>query len=104
MNRINFYHELVTEGSRELDFLWHSLSKFKMRYKPAYYRVRSSDILRPDMISYKSYGVVDFWWIILLVNRINNPFVDLREGDLLIIPSKLDIYDFQKKYRVRRAI
>lgn len=104
MNRINFYHELVVDGVKQLDFLWHSLSEFNMKYEPIYYRIRLSDLLRPDMISYKCYGVVDFWWVILLVNGIDNPFTDLKEGDLLVIPSKLDIYDFQKKYRVRRAV
>ena len=103
MNRINFYHEHTVEEIKELDFLWHSLSEFKMEYEPAYYRVRLSDLIRPDIISYKCYGVVDFWWIILLINKIDNPFTDLKEGDLLVIPSKLDIYNFQKRYRVRRT-
>ena len=103
MNRLNFYHEFVVEDIKELDFLWNSLSEFKLEYESIYYRVRLTDVLRPDMISYKCYGVVDFWWIILLINGIDNPFIDLKEGDLLIIPSKLDIYNFQKRYRVRRT-
>jgi len=103
MNRLNFYHDVVVENIRQLDFLWNSLSDFKMKYEPISYRVKATDILRPDMISYKCYGVVDFWWIILLVNGIENPFTDLIEGDLLSIPNKLDIYSFQKRYRVRRT-
>jgi len=103
MNRLTFYNERIVDSTKELDFLWHSLSEFKMEYEPVHYRIRSSDILRPDMISYKCYGVVDFWWIILLVNGIDNPFTDLVEGDLLTVPSKLDIYNFQKKFRVRRT-
>lgn len=103
MNRLNFYNEFLVDGIPQLDFLWNALSKFKMEYESIYYRIRSSDVLRPDIISYKCYGVVDFWWVILLVNGIDNPFTGLKEGDLLIVPSKLDIYNFQKRYRVRRT-
>jgi hypothetical protein len=103
MNRTNFYNKLVVDGIEELDFLWNSLSEFEMQYRPEYYRVKSSDLLRPDIISYKCYGSVDYWWIILLVNNITNPFTDLVEGIILTIPSKLDIYNFQKKFRVRKS-
>jgi len=105
MNRTTFYHQITTaDDVDELDFLWNSLSEFKMNYIPTYYRVAGDDLLRPDMISYKCYGVVEFWWIILLVNNIENPFTDLEEGAILTIPNRLDIYDFQKQYRVRRSL
>jgi hypothetical protein len=61
MNRTNFYNKLVVDGIEELDFLWNSLSEFEMQYRPEYYRVKSSDLLRPDIISYKCYGSVDYW-------------------------------------------
>ena len=101
MDRTNFYHILTVNNIQELDFLWNSLSEFSMEYPSGYYRVEVIDLLRPDLISYKVYGTVDFWWIILLVNNIENPFVDLKEGMILEIPNKLDIYEFQKTYRVR---
>jgi len=104
MNRLSFYHELTVEGIKELDFLWHALSEFKMKYEPIYYRVRSTDTLRIDMISDKCYDDVNFWWIILLVNGLDDPFTDLKEGDLLVIPNKLDIYNFQKQFRVRQTV
>jgi hypothetical protein len=101
MDRTKFYHEVTVDSIKELDFLWNSISDFEMRYDPGYYRVVASDIMRPYLISYKCYGVVDFWWIIMLVNGIECPFVDLQEGQLLMVPNKIDIYDFQRKYRVR---
>ena len=102
MNRINFYHKETVNLIEELDFLHNSLSGFTMKYDPGYYRVKASDLMRPDMISYMSYGTPHLWWVIMLVNEIENPLVDLEVGQLLIIPSKLDIADFQKRYRVRR--
>jgi len=101
MNRTNFYHILTVDGIQELDFLWNSLSNFPREYPSGYYRVEAIDILRPDIISYKVYGTVEFWWLILLVNGIENPFTDLLEGMILEIPNKLDIYEFQKTYRLR---
>ncbi len=103
MNRTNFFQSEVVDGVKELDFLHNSLSEFTLKYPTTNYRVDATDLMRPDMISYKAYGNVYFWWIIMLVNSIDNPLTDMQTGQLLIIPSKLDIYDFQKKFRIRRS-
>jgi len=100
MDRTEFYQCVKVENISELEFLWNTLSEFPMRYTPSYYRVAASDLLRPDLISYKVYGTASFWWIILLVNEISNPFTDLEEGKILKIPNKLDIYEFRKRYKV----
>ena len=93
-----------TEDSlKELDFLWNPLTAFTLKYDPSYYRVTVADLMRPDMISYKSYGTVEFWWIICLINEIDSPLVDLEAGQVLKIPNSLDIFNFQRKYRVRRV-
>lgn len=103
MNRTTFYHSVTVGGVKELDFLWNSLSNFRMDYEPSYYRTTAIDVMRPDLISYRVYGVVDYWWIICLVNQIDCPLTDIVEGLVLKIPNKLDIYNFQRKFRVRRT-
>jgi hypothetical protein len=100
MLRTQFYHRNVVDNVPELDFLWNPLSGFVMKYEPMHYRITVTDLVRPETISYKCYGVVDFWWIIMLVNGLNNPFTDLMEGEILQIPNRLDIYDFHKKNRI----
>lgn len=102
MDRTKFYNKVTTDDIEELDFLYNSLSDFITEYSIGYYRVQSSDLLDPAIISYKCYGDVGFWWIILLYNNIENPFTDLVEGMVLKIPNRLDIFSFQKKYRLRR--
>ena len=102
MRRTLFYNKITVSGIEELDFLHNTLSDFKMAYEPTYLRVNDSDIPDPALISYRAYGSVEFWWILLLVNGIENPFTELTAGRILTIPSKLDIYAFQKKFRVRR--
>jgi len=103
MNRTNFYHIEVVDEVNELDFLHNPLSEFTTEYPVSYYRISGTDLMRPDMISYKHYGTVRFWWILMLVNGINNPLCDIEVGQILKIPSKLDIYNFQKKFRIRRS-
>jgi len=72
-----------------------------MNYPVSYYQVRQDDFMRPDLISYKVYQTVKFWWLIMTVNNINNPFTDLTVGLTLQIPNLLDVYTFYKKYSVR---
>jgi len=103
MNRINFYNIATVNAVNELDFMHNSLSEFTMEYPPMYYRINGTDLMRPFLISDRHYGTVNFWWIIMLVNGINNPLVDMEVGQILKIPNKLDIYAFQKKFRVRRS-
>lgn len=103
MKRTLFYKKFTTDGVEELDFLHNSLSQFKITYEPNYYRVDDADIPDPALISFRCYGTVEFWWVLLLVNEIQNPFIELTSGMILMIPSIIDIYDFQRKYRVRRS-
>lgn len=102
MDRTTFYQELTVFGTKELDHLWNTLSGFEMQYQPTYYRVTAADHMRPDIISFRAYGVVDFWWVICLVNGISSPLTELVDGLVLTVPNKLDIYNFQRKYRLRR--
>jgi len=93
---------VVTNDSiEELDFLDENLSNFKLSYSPGYYRVNSNDIWRPDLISYKIYGDVKYWWILLLYNGIDDPFNDIQTGDIMEVPNILDIYTFFKKFKTR---
>ena len=104
MDRTNFYKVNTVTNVNELDFLNNSLSNFTMSYEVDYYRVSASDVMCPDMISKKVYGVEQFWWVICLVNNIVNPLLDIKVGTILKIPNKLDIYSFQRKYRLRRSL
>jgi hypothetical protein len=100
MDRTQFYTTVTVDGIDEKDFLWNPLSGFVMHYQPMQYRVTTADLAVPDSISYNCYGQEDFWWIILLVNNISDPFTELVAGQILLIPNRLDIYDFVKKFKV----
>jgi hypothetical protein len=110
LDRTNFFKivqatitGLSADTKSELDYMWNPLIVFSLNYDPVYYRVVDSDLLRPDIISYRSYSTVEYWWIICLINNIDSPLTDLYLGQILTIPNLLDIYDFQRKYRMRRT-
>lgn len=49
--------------------------------------VKQEDILRPDIISNKAYGVPNLWWVILEYNNISDPLFELQPGQILKIPE-----------------
>jgi hypothetical protein len=104
MDRTKFFQKVYnTELSvEELDFLWSNFDKFTVSYLPGQIRLTASDIMRPDLLSYKAYGTVDYWWILCFYNSCLNPLVDMNTGDLWKIPNIADIYVFIKKYKVRQ--
>lgn len=101
MDRCVFYNVVTIDGVDELDHLWNPMSEFPTTYRPQYYRVEAADLMRPWRISYKCYGTDGLWWVLLAWNGVDNPLTDLTEGMLLEVPNKLDIYNFQKKFKVR---
>jgi hypothetical protein len=101
MDRTSFYNIITINEIREFDYLDNALSKFQMNYPTFPYTVTDTDLLRPDLISASVYGVVDYWWIICYVNKIQNPFTGLVPGMILTIPNLIDVYDFLKKYHRR---
>ena len=101
MNRTNFFVVTDIGNGDEYDHLHNNLSKFKMTYPVQYYRITEEDTMRPDMISYKAYGSVAYWWVVMLVNGVQDVLTDINVGDLLKIPNILDIYTFYKQYSFR---
>jgi hypothetical protein len=101
MNRLLFYNIVTNNGVEELDYLYNNLTKFKMSYPAGYYMVKEDDLMRPDLISYKVYGTVKYWWLIMMVNGIGDIFSDLEVGLTLQIPNILDIFTFYKKWSLR---
>lgn len=101
MDRTKFFSVVTVNGVKELDFLDNTLINFQIKRNPIYYRVRDTDLVAPDLISYKAYKREDYWWVICLANGIYDVKNDLTVGRVLKMPNILDIYDFAKRYRKR---
>jgi hypothetical protein len=41
---------------------------------------------RPDLLSYRLYGTVDYWWVLLVANNIVDPFEQLVAGKQIRVP------------------
>lgn len=101
MNRTDFYDITTIDDVQEYDYLQSNISKFVTNYPVQYYRIETQDVGRPDLISYKIYGTVSYWWLILSLNSIEDPFNDMVVGTLLMIPDSMDVYDFYNKWALR---
>jgi hypothetical protein len=52
-----------------------------------FYIVEPGDLARPDLIAYKMYGSVGYYWAILWLNGVLDPFETLYVGMMLRIPT-----------------
>lgn len=50
----------------------------------------TTQVNRPDLISYDIYGHTQYWWLLMLYNDYTSPF-DLSSGALVRFPSLNDI-------------
>jgi hypothetical protein len=60
----------------------------------SFYTIRYEDLQRPDLLSLKLYGKMDYFWILGKYNGIDDFWNDLKEGDLIAVPSEMDIQDW----------
>ena len=87
--------------NKELDFLSSDFRNINMYIKRpiTMYKVDYSDIGNWDMLAKSFYGSNNelFYWAILLVNGIINPFDESIVGRDIKLIDKRDIYDFYDK-------
>ena len=59
----------------------------KFTYREAYVPLGYEH--RPDLIANLFLGDPNFWWLILLINNIDDPFEGLNSGDKILLPNNL---------------
>lgn len=57
------------------------LYQFDIGYIPAGYGHR------PDLISELFYNTAGYWWLLMLVNNVTDPFEGFNVGDRILIPK-----------------
>tara|TARA_A100001391_G_C5083578_1_gene280535 strand:+ start:4617 stop:4916 length:300 start_codon:yes stop_codon:yes gene_type:complete len=71
-------------NSEKFDLLLSDLEEafeYEIGYIPAGYAHR------PDLISNLFYGTPKNWWLLMMVNGINDPFEGFNESDRIFIPK-----------------
>jgi len=93
-NRTNFYQQNLIDGVLENDLAFNGWDNFSFKRPRTYYTIREADMYRPDLISLKTLGKVDYWWIIMKLNSIEDVFNDMFLGKSIQIPSLADVENF----------
>lgn len=80
-NNVVYYTE-----QKKLTFELYKKNKRANSKKDKFYVISSGTEYRPDLVSQKVYGTVDFWWRILEANNIKDIF-DFKAGMNIRIPD-----------------
>lgn len=63
-----------------------------------YIMITDEEVGRPDLISYKCYGGMNYWWFLMWYNGITDVWNDLSFGVVLKIPAQSKIDEFMRNY------
>lgn len=77
MNLFGYFGTIDYGGTETVD-LFHSFDRFYKNIESKYtlkeYTITNSP--RPELLSYKLYGTTEYYWVLLMVNEIYDPFYD----------------------------
>lgn len=92
--RTNFIAPVIVNGKEERDINNMQWDLFVINRPITYYRITHSDIQRPDIICQKIYNNMQYFWILMKFNLIDDVWNDLVEGSVIMCPNSLDIEQF----------
>lgn len=93
-SRTNFTQQNLIDGVLENDLAFNNFDSYTFKRPRTYYTIKEQDLYRPDLISYKTLGSVDYWWIIMKINNIDDIYNDMFLGQSIQIPSIADVEAF----------
>lgn len=98
-------YQLMTQSndqSEKLTYYYDPLTipieQFEPSRKPTAYRLTQVDIRRPDLFVAAIYGSDRYRDFIMIYNRVKLVY-DLKPGDVLRLPEKIDIDQFVSRFR-----
>ena len=83
-SRTKYFKKNTVNGIQEPDLLSNSLANFNFTRQRKFYTINGNDLQRPELISYRIYGKMNYWWVILKVNGIEDIWHDFEIGDVLV--------------------
>ena len=101
--RTNFYTVENVDGVLINDLVMNNFDLFEIKRPVTYFTLSRGYIQRPDLLSLKLYGDMQYWWILLKVNTIDDPWNDMTPEKVIVVPSLLDIEDFYLVVKARLA-
>ena len=94
LDRENFLTKEVVDNYVELDLSSSQFKSFDPKRPMRYYTIIEDDTQRPDNLSLKLYGRMEYWWIVLKWNGIDDVWNDMTVGEVIKVPDILDIEDW----------
>jgi hypothetical protein len=82
-NKVLYYGE-----NKFLTFELYKKKEIPANQRDRYYVVTGGTEYRPDLVSQKAYGTVDFWWKIMEANNLKD-ILDFKAGLNVRIPSSV---------------
>jgi hypothetical protein len=101
-SRTKYIMKNIVNGVNECDLPNNGFNEFEFKRPKQYYTVTQTDLQRPEIISYKFYGKMNYWWIILKLNDIEDIWHDLTIGKVLTMPNVNDIEDYNSKVKKKK--
>lgn len=99
-DRGKFFGTLTTSdgivAADPLSFDFEEFIEFMRNKRVKIRRIQEAEEAAPDLISFQEYGDEQYWWLILLINKIQDPINELTPGTVLAIPSLKDIEEFRQ--------
>jgi len=95
----NFLTNNVVDGINEYNLSSINLKDFPFTYF-SYTQIHKSEEYRPDLLSFRLYDTIEYWWIILEINGISNIWDEFVEYVPIKYPPASDILkvvEFLKK-------
>jgi hypothetical protein len=84
-NRYKFCN--VYPSDKELFFETYDIPEIAKSVDDKFHQIIAGEEGRWDLISYKHYRTVEYWWLICHANEIRDPFEILPAGTIIRIPS-----------------
>ncbi|NNK83727.1 MAG: hypothetical protein HKO92_11440 [Flavobacteriaceae bacterium] len=99
-NRTNFFDTQTDNNgivsSDPIAFDFKEFFEFMRTKRIKQRRISESEEGAPDLISFQEYGSEQYWWVIMLINKIQDPINELTAGTLLAIPRLSDVEEFRQ--------
>jgi hypothetical protein len=98
--RSDFCQTITVNGIQEKDINLCQWELFSITRPLSYYQISDGDKARPDLLSLKIYGTMDYWWVLCKHNKIDDLWNDLVAGEYLECPNVQDIQDYYIRAKI----
>lgn len=98
----NFYTTNVVDGANEYNLSSININDFKFTGFD-YTVVTKSEEYRPDLLCYRIYGTIEYWWILLEINGISNIWDEIVENVIIKYPPVSDMQKLVEFLKINKG-